>query len=401
MDIRRVMAIATLGACLILQAGCDKPQRVAYIDPETQRELDEFERQLELETSTLHYNNEPQVVEATNSSNHASPAQQAVKDSPDDAFVISSEHDMLNRQIDEMLDESGAPEPSEEFIPELNTDSTVSVSANKPSAAVPDFELDNKERIAEIIDKATPPIAVADVKTESDIANVTLTERDIDSNKGDEIGGQASSRPAANISPETNTNSTTPASLQADSTTSTPSIRSSAKVPAFRPSQPIRETSARNIRIVDMEPEMVCREFLAALERSDQRRANRFLTNIAQIETARANLVLETPGQPGAQFKVLPVRYATSARNIAQVDCLLNQPNSETAVRLTWMMRRQSDGWKISGMGIQVHEDGTIDLLSFESSRDLARIERSVDQSVHETQTRVADQTGPENATLR
>lgn len=126
-------------------------------------------------------------------------------------------------------------------------------------------------------------------------------------------------------------------------------------------------------------PEQVCTQFLAALSRNDHLAATNMLTNVAQIETGRANLELESPGTPGSTFEVLPAKYATTARKVAQVDCLLRQPGVDTPVKLTWMMRLQYNGWKISGMAVQLVENEPADLLSFENPKDLRRIQSTVD----------------------
>ena len=125
-------------------------------------------------------------------------------------------------------------------------------------------------------------------------------------------------------------------------------------------------------------PEFVCGEFLTALATGNHIRANQMLTNVAQIETAKANLQLETPGSEGTSYEVMPALYATSERKVAQVTCILKQPGQVLDVKLTWMMRFQYNGWKISGMSIQMADDASIDLLSFENPKDLARIQNSV-----------------------
>ena len=138
-------------------------------------------------------------------------------------------------------------------------------------------------------------------------------------------------------------------------------------------------------------PNEVCTAFLKALEQGDHITAGKMLTNVAQLETARANLVLESPGTADSTIEILPAQYATSEKKVAQVTCLLSQPGQATAaVRLTWIMRFQYNGWKISGMSIQLDQDSTPDLLSFENPRDLARIQQSVapepDSGFDETQ---------------
>ena len=126
-------------------------------------------------------------------------------------------------------------------------------------------------------------------------------------------------------------------------------------------------------------PEDVCRVFVKALSAGDHIAASKMLTNVAQIETARANLELESPGSVNAIWEVLEAEYATAEKKIAQVRCLLKEPDSRESAHLTWLMRLQDNGWKISGMSIQISGTGDVDLLSFENPLDLQRVQSTVD----------------------
>ena len=129
----------------------------------------------------------------------------------------------------------------------------------------------------------------------------------------------------------------------------------------------------------ESKPEEVCRLFIDSLSTGDHIAASQMLTNVAQIETARAELQLESPGSNKASWEVLEADYATSEKKIAQVRCLLQEPGQAKTAQLTWLMRLQYNGWKISGMSIQVDGSGEVDLLSFENPMDLQRIQSSVE----------------------
>lgn len=143
--------------------------------------------------------------------------------------------------------------------------------------------------------------------------------------------------------------------------------------------EPMSELAPETRLNKDSKPEEVCRLFIASLSTGDHIAASQMLTNLAQIETARADLQLESPGSSDATWEVLEADYATSAKQIAQVRCLLQEPGQEGTAQLTWLMRRQYNGWKISGMSIQVDGSGEVDLLSFENPLDLQRIQSSVE----------------------
>jgi hypothetical protein len=130
---------------------------------------------------------------------------------------------------------------------------------------------------------------------------------------------------------------------------------------------------------VDSKPEEVCQAFLELLARGEDYAARRLLTEAAMIGTARAGLDLDAPGDENTSWSVLPARYATESAGVAQVDCLFRQAgNQDDAVPLTWMLRREPNGWKVFGM-ITRDANGHPDLLSFENSADLARIHNSIE----------------------
>ena len=136
-------------------------------------------------------------------------------------------------------------------------------------------------------------------------------------------------------------------------------------------------------------PEEVCETFLQALRQGDSLTASQLLTNLAQIQTTKAKLQLESPGGPDAKFDLQGARYATGERKVCQVTTFVRQPGVDEPVVLNWMMRFQYNGWKISGMSVQFAPNEPPDLLSFENPKDLDRIKQSVDEEP--TQTSNAD----------
>ena len=134
-----------------------------------------------------------------------------------------------------------------------------------------------------------------------------------------------------------------------------------------------------NAMSVDSTPERVLKEFLTLLQQGDRFSAQRLLTEPAQQETARARLELDAPGDQDTTFTILSARYATNEKVIAEVDCLFHQSDYQgEAIKLSWMMRRQANGWKVYGMLINM-DGGELDLVSFENAIDLARIQQSVE----------------------
>ncbi len=139
---------------------------------------------------------------------------------------------------------------------------------------------------------------------------------------------------------------------------------------------PGQETGLR----IESSPEDVCRRFLMSLQTGDREAARQLLTPAAQVETTRANLELDAPGDEDTVFTLMAARYATLEKLVAEVDCLFQRRDGlGESVKLTWMMRRLPNGWKIFGMLIDMGS-GELDLLSFENALDLIRIQQSVSE---------------------
>jgi len=130
----------------------------------------------------------------------------------------------------------------------------------------------------------------------------------------------------------------------------------------------------------DSPPQDVCRQFLDLLRAGNHAEAELMLTKQALMETRRAQLELEAPGGPAAQFEIGQVRFATSKQEVAQVDCIVIDPAAGTTnnYTITWVMRRQPTGWKIAGMLLPGPTDGAHDLLSFENALDVTQIRQAL-----------------------
>lgn len=147
----------------------------------------------------------------------------------------------------------------------------------------------------------------------------------------------------------------------------------------FEPSPADLSQTDPNAMSVDSTPERVLKEFLTLLQQGDRFSAQRLLTEPAQQQTARAQLELDAPGDKNTTFTILSARYATNEKVIAEVDCLFHQSDYQgETIKLSWMMRRQTNGWKVYGMLINL-DGGELDLVSFENALDLARIQQTVE----------------------
>ncbi len=140
------------------------------------------------------------------------------------------------------------------------------------------------------------------------------------------------------------------------------------------------------------EPERVVGEFLEMLRNGQRFSAQRLLTTVAREQTARAGLELDAPGGLDTKYTLMATRFATNERLVAEVECLFHTADYQgEAVKISWLLRLQENGWKIYGMSVQT-EQGNLELVSFENADHLARISNEAPmQEVSEPAVRQAE----------
>ena len=145
----------------------------------------------------------------------------------------------------------------------------------------------------------------------------------------------------------------------------------------------------------DAAPNSVCETFLNLLKNGNRVAAENLLTRTALAVTSRAKLELEPIGSASAKYELGEPMYATNKQKLAHVECRVKDrvDGENIDSELVWMLRRQKEGWRISGILIQLEADKPKDLLSFENISDVVKIKNSLgSENTPETrQARVDD----------
>jgi hypothetical protein len=114
--------------------------------------------------------------------------------------------------------------------------------------------------------------------------------------------------------------------------------------------------------------------FLAALRNGDEATATQLLTNKARAETARHDLVVQPPGAPSASYQVGQVDYVTKDKDGAHVQSAWTEADDDGVTHtyeIIWVLRRQSDGWRVAGMVPSLDEGEACLYLNFEDPEDM------------------------------
>ena len=177
-------------------------------------------------------------------------------------------------------------------------------------------------------------------------------------------GGTSVSEKAEPTSTKSGTASSDAASPETNSVTPTKSSDSTS--PASVSNTPAPEAT----------PKQVCERFMKLMRSGNRIAAENLLTRTALTVTTQAGLQLEPMGGPTATYNVGDVSYATTKQRLAQVECSIvdNVDGEEYEMNVTWLVRKQAMGWRISGVMLELEPGQVPDLLSFENIQDVNKI---------------------------
>jgi hypothetical protein len=135
------------------------------------------------------------------------------------------------------------------------------------------------------------------------------------------------------------------------------------------------------------EPAEVVTEFLTALRTGDRDVAEKLLTQIARDETAKHELTVQPPGSPEIEFAIGVTELVGEPAEEAHVQSTWREPDSDgTKVdfEIIWVLRKQTDGWRIAGMATQLVPQQDPIFLNFEDPGDMLAKWAEADQLARE-----------------
>jgi hypothetical protein len=136
----------------------------------------------------------------------------------------------------------------------------------------------------------------------------------------------------------------------------------------------VERGQAEEALAADAPPAAVVTAFLEATRRGDDALASQLLSAKALAETTRVGLAVKPPGTPTMQYTIGEVEYPEGAKDGAYVHSIWKEvyEGGEETFDVTWVLRKQPQGWRIVGMAAQLDEDLPY-FLNFEQPEDLYR----------------------------
>jgi hypothetical protein len=121
-------------------------------------------------------------------------------------------------------------------------------------------------------------------------------------------------------------------------------------------------------------PADAVRAFLDAVRVGDEAKAGGMLTPLARKRTAEHDLVVAPPGSPTAKFTVDGVEMiADDGAHVASTWSDVDETGQPHTDAIVWMLRKESEGWRIAGMATKIFQDELPLLLNFEDPEDMIR----------------------------
>lgn len=121
-------------------------------------------------------------------------------------------------------------------------------------------------------------------------------------------------------------------------------------------------------------PDQAVAEFLEAVRVGNEEKAGAMLTELARKKTQEFNMTVAPPGSETAAFEVGEVELV--AEGSAHVACKwtdIGDNKKPHTDEIVWILRQETQGWRIAGMATRIFDNELPLLLNFEDPEDMVR----------------------------
>jgi hypothetical protein len=149
-------------------------------------------------------------------------------------------------------------------------------------------------------------------------------------------------------------------------------------------------------------PEVAVAQFLEAVRSGNDEQAASMLTPLARQKTSEIGLQVVPQGSDTASFTVGEVEYiAEDGAHVASQWTDVDENHQPHTDPVVWMVRRESDGWRIAGMATKVFDDQPPLFLNFEDPEDMLRKQKLVAEEVQRRSAQAGAAAGQASAIRR
>ena len=131
-------------------------------------------------------------------------------------------------------------------------------------------------------------------------------------------------------------------------------------------------------------PELTVVEFLEAVRVGNDSQAAFLLTPLARQKTKEMNLAVAAPVlSKTAKFAVGQIEMVgEDGAHVSSTWSDVNESGEREADEIVWMLRHETEGWRIAGMATKLFEDAPPLYLNFEDPEDMLRKQQLAAQEI-------------------
>jgi hypothetical protein len=129
-------------------------------------------------------------------------------------------------------------------------------------------------------------------------------------------------------------------------------------------------------------PNLVIAEFLEAIRTGEDNKAAQLLTPLARQKTTEMEMVVAPPGSDTARFEVQHLELAGDKARVTADWTDLDTDGRVHTDRIIWLLRKEAEGWRISGMATQVFADQKPIVLNFEDPADMLLKQQQAEEEI-------------------
>ena len=143
---------------------------------------------------------------------------------------------------------------------------------------------------------------------------------------------------------------------------------------------------------VGTEPAQAVAVFLDSLRRGDETAANGVLTTHAREELQKTAYQIQPLGTPDGKYEIGRVLFPYEEKNVAVVECQWTEPPMDNqpglVMEIVCEVHLETEGWRISGLGVKMAGTEDILVLDFE---DAAALQETLDGTASTSKTASAN----------
>lgn len=130
-------------------------------------------------------------------------------------------------------------------------------------------------------------------------------------------------------------------------------------------------------------PEQTVFDFLEAVRRGNDEQAERLLTSTALRKTKERDMVVAPPGSDTASFTVDQAQLVgDDGAHVPSSWKDVDHDGEDRTDGITWVLRKEDEGWRIAGMATKVFPDQAAVVMNFEDPDDMLRKQQMVEQEM-------------------